>query len=226
MKINKKLNPICLTVKLAPGHKFGSKTTIETRKFYLPTKEKAENELAALVKIGVVLNHNILDISKKEKTTASKTATEVRKTLNEKYPDVKFTVHSDNFANGNAVNIGWIDGPTSNEVEIELGKFQSGYFDDMTDNYVHSNHNEKIPQVKYLTYNRKMSNELYDIIKNKLINEGSYGIERNTEDLLQLVYGEFQKTKHIVSKTKGIKNKTKKEILDFDEYFEKLSNKK
>jgi len=92
-------------------------------------------------------------------TIQAETAKEIRKELKVNFPNVKFTVRSEGFSMGDAVNIRYEDGPTTDKVEEIVNKFQYGHFDGMTDMYEFSNSRDDIPQVKYVMVNRDMSDQ-------------------------------------------------------------------
>ena len=56
-------------------------------------------------------------------------AKNIRKELSRFYPDTKFTVRSDNFANGNAVRIVWTGGPDQSEIARLVDKYQNRFGD-------------------------------------------------------------------------------------------------
>jgi len=89
------------------------------------------------------------------KTKSAKVANIIKKELKKEYKDIKFKVRSDNFSQGNSVNIFWIGGPTREKVEAIVGNYQYGHFDGMEDIYRYSNRRDDIPQVKYISYNRR-----------------------------------------------------------------------
>lgn len=60
-------------------------------------------------------------------------AKNIRMELKKLYPDTKFSVRSESFANGNAVRIEWTGGPDRSEVDHLLEKYQVGSFDAMID---------------------------------------------------------------------------------------------
>lgn len=62
-------------------------------------------------------------------------AKEIKKTLERLWPSVKFSVVSDAFSMGDSINVYWNMGPTSNQVEKIINKYQEGSFDGMTDCY-------------------------------------------------------------------------------------------
>lgn len=93
------------------------------------------------------------------KTTVAQCAAAIRKDLKELFPGVKFSVRSQNYAGGNSIDVDWCDGPTVQEVESHLAKYEKGHFNGMEDIYEYSNLNSDIPQTKYLFCNREMSSE-------------------------------------------------------------------
>ncbi len=95
----------------------------------------------------------------KEKRTSGPAlcAAAIREELKKEFPGIKFSVTSESFSMGNAVRIGWTDGPTSKMIEEITGKYQYGSFDGMTDMYSNTNSRDDIPQAKWVTESRSMS---------------------------------------------------------------------
>jgi hypothetical protein len=62
-------------------------------------------------------------------------AKNLRLLLKEKFPGVKFSVGSKAFAGGNAIDVYWVDGPTSEQVEKFLDLFRIRNFDGRTDSF-------------------------------------------------------------------------------------------
>lgn len=60
-------------------------------------------------------------------------AKNIKRELADKFPGQKFSVKSSSFSMGDHVRIDWIDGPTSEEVELTVKKYEYGTFDGMTD---------------------------------------------------------------------------------------------
>ena len=90
------------------------------------------------------------------RSIAAQTAAAIRKELKAAFPNTRFRVTSDNFAGGNAVRIGWVDGPSNEQVRELTDKYEYGHFDGMIDMYEYSNVRDDIPQVKYVTLQRRM----------------------------------------------------------------------
>jgi hypothetical protein len=63
------------------------------------------------------------------------TAALIKKRLGQLYPGVKFSVRSDNFSMGNAIRVGWVDGPTEKPIQDFLDQFKSGSYNSMEDIY-------------------------------------------------------------------------------------------
>lgn len=104
------------------------------------------------------------------KTTAAQTAQVIRKELKQSFPDIVFSVRSENFTGGNAVNIDYTDGPRIEEVEKIVRKYEYGQFDGMQDLYEYTNVRKDIPQVKYIMVYRQMSKETEQKIIDKVSN--------------------------------------------------------
>lgn len=92
-------------------------------------------------------------------STAANAASAIRAELKKKFPNIKFSVRSENYSGGNSVRVGWVDGPSQDEVKSLVSKYQQGHFNGMEDIYEYSNSREDIPQVKYVFANRDMSDE-------------------------------------------------------------------
>lgn len=101
---------------------------------------------------------------KNEKSKAAQSALEIKRELKHVYPNTKFKVRSQTFGKEDAVRVSWYDGPTIPQVERITGAYQYGYFDHSKNVYKISNVNENIPQVRYITTCRMMTNETEDII--------------------------------------------------------------
>lgn len=93
-------------------------------------------------------------------STAANCAKAVREELKLKFPYCKFSVTSDNFSGGNAVRISWENGPTDEQVSNIVNRYEYGHFDGMEDVYKYSNTIENLPQVKYITTSRTISEDL------------------------------------------------------------------
>lgn len=82
---------------------------------------------------------------------AAQAAKAIRKELKAAFPGVKFSVRSENFAGGNAVNVTWSDPAADQKAVNELvKKYQYGHFNGMDDIYEYSNTNSDLPQAKYV----------------------------------------------------------------------------
>jgi hypothetical protein len=135
------------------------------------------------------------------KSTVAKAAAEIRKELKTNFPEIKFTVKSENYAGGNSVNVRYEDGPKEEIVEELLNKYKAGSFNGMEDIYEYNNTNRDIPQAKYLFVNRDMS----EAVKNQLVKHitttysGCQGLGYNDYSAVWfatiscLVYREFRK---------------------------------
>jgi hypothetical protein len=63
----------------------------------------------------------------------AETAKFIRKDLARSFPGIKFRVHSERYAGGASIDVDWILGPTSIEVDNVVGVYQSRSFDGMID---------------------------------------------------------------------------------------------
>lgn len=118
-------------------------------------------------------------------------AAAIKAELKEIYPAIKFSVTSDSFSMGDSVHVKWTDGPTSDEVDNIIKKYQYGHFDGMTDMYESSNRREDIPQSKYVSSSRSISDELEAILlpdAERLFTPDHYSHVRNATDFLRQVF--------------------------------------
>lgn len=119
--------------------------------------------------------------TKQRKTPVALCAIEIRKILKKEFPETKFSVRSSNFAGGNAVNVEYINGPTEDQIKEKIGHFQYGHFNGMEDIYEYSNNIEGLPQTKWLSINRELTEQVQRQIAERIKQE--YGIDQPTEDL-------------------------------------------
>lgn len=117
----------------------------------------------------------------KQLTSAALCAKEIRKILKENFPTTKFSVRSSNFSMGDSVHVSWTDGPTNKKVNELIRHFQYGHFDGMIDLYEYSNCRDDIPQTKYLSCDRNLSEETVRKCAEKYNKQ--WGLNEPTEDL-------------------------------------------
>lgn len=84
----------------------------------------------------------------------SNCAAAIREELKKEMPNYKFSVRSETFAGGDAVRISWENGPTVKQIEAIVNKYAYGRFDSMED-LSYSEHNDDLPQAKYVTTYRE-----------------------------------------------------------------------
>lgn len=104
----------------------------------------------------------------KTKSTAANAAAAIRAELKTAFPDIKFSVTSDNFAGGDAVRVSWADGATDEQVNNIVKKYQYGSFNGMEDIYEYTNTREDLPQSKYVSTSRTISEEINETVFNSL----------------------------------------------------------
>lgn len=96
----------------------------------------------------------------REKSEHAAAAQAIRQDLKKAFPGVKFRVRSSSFSMGNGVDVDWTDGPTRSEVDRIIGRYQYGHFDGMQDLYEYSNRRDDLPQAKYVSGSRSMSDRV------------------------------------------------------------------
>ena len=118
----------------------------------------------------------------------AKAAKMIRKVLKEKFSNTRFKVRSSIYSGGDSVDISWVDGPSEDEVDRIVGKYQEGHFDGMEDLYKYDNKIEGIPQVTFVQCQRELSDEF--IIK--VLKENGYTCSK--EELNSTNHELFDKT--------------------------------
>lgn len=88
-------------------------------------------------------------------------AKNMRIELKAAFPGVKFAVRSERYSGGDSINVGWTDGPTSEQVESIIKRYQGGSFDGMTDcyNYERDAWTDAFGDAKYVFANRNYSDK-------------------------------------------------------------------
>lgn len=92
-------------------------------------------------------------------TTQAQAAQAIRKELKLAFPNIKFSVKSQSFSMGDSVDIRWIDGPTTKQVDAITKKYQEGSFNAMEDIYEYGKNPLNLPQSKYVMAQRELSDE-------------------------------------------------------------------
>jgi hypothetical protein len=93
----------------------------------------------------------------------------IKEELTKAFPGIKFSCKSESFSMGDAARIEWTDGPSPKDVEAITGKYQAGHFDGMTDMYEYSNRDSNLPQVKYVTERRNITEEFKKLVTDQLV---------------------------------------------------------
>jgi hypothetical protein len=122
---------------------------------------------------------------KKEKSPQAKAVAGIRSELRKEFPNVKFCVKS--FKARRAADVTWTDGPSAGKVKDATEKYQYSDVDDTTLNsHLLDQEYQYHPLVKYITYNREISEET----KVKIQEELGLANEKD-EDIWPLVHREF-----------------------------------
>ena len=116
----------------------------------------------------------------KKLTEAAQAAKLMRVELKKAFPNTKFSVRSRNFAGGDSVDVGWINGPTRDAVQEIIAKYQYGHFDGMIDLYEYSNNIEGLPQAKFVHGQREISDDVYEATKAQVAKE--FGIKNAADE--------------------------------------------
>lgn len=96
----------------------------------------------------------------KRLTPAARASKMIKENLKNKFPGVKFSVKSSNFSMGDSVSVSWVNGPTEKEIKDIINIYQYGSFNSYEDMYENTNRREDIPQTKYVSTSREISEDL------------------------------------------------------------------
>ena len=91
-------------------------------------------------------------------STPAQAAKLIRKDLKEHFPNIKFTVTTDNYSMGDSITVEYTDGVAREKVESVINKYQKGNVNAMEDIYEYTN-SQDFPQTKFLFIERSYSNE-------------------------------------------------------------------
>lgn len=143
----------------------------------------------------------------------------VKAELQAAFKGIKFSVTSDSYSGGNSVHISWIDGPTTAEVKAISDKYQYGHFNGMEDIYENTNDRDDIPQVKYVSESRKMSEEVEALTPEftKLFHPDQANDYRNAPD--QILYRIFAATSFPATYTNLRIEKTDTSCGRYEEFY-------
>lgn len=103
------------------------------------------------------------------RTPAAQAAALIRKEL--KKNNIKGRVTSENYSMGSSVNVHITDElpATMEAVKSFCSTYQMGHFDGMTDSYEYTNHDQDIPQAKYVFVDNDRSDEMSEAIATYLL---------------------------------------------------------
>jgi hypothetical protein len=77
----------------------------------------------------------VLEYDKSGYVSTKECARLMRRILNESFPGVKFGVRSHTYSMGSHVDVNWVDGPTSGQVDAVIGEISGKTFNGMDDSY-------------------------------------------------------------------------------------------
>ncbi|QXL99732.1 hypothetical protein AUM97_022245 (plasmid) [Cronobacter sakazakii] len=122
---------------------------------------KAEEEQRSREQVSTNPDYQDLLTKKDEPSTAKLAAKNIRLLLKKHFKGIKFSVRMRDYS---CINVGWTDGPTTEEVDAIISRFQEGRFDGMTDMYEYGNDpfNKVYGGVQYLFTSRECSDALIE----------------------------------------------------------------
>ena len=102
-------------------------------------------------------------------TEAALVAKRIKAELKSKYPDINFSVRSENFSGGDAVRISYTNFLPTKDIEKLFNKYKGGHFNGMEDIYEYYSDSKEItpegkivtiPTVKYLSVSRSITEDI------------------------------------------------------------------
>ena len=123
--------------------------------------------------------------------------------LKELFPKTKFSIKSSSFAGGDSIDVRWADGPTNEEVNKVICKYQEGDFDSMSDCYNYHSGDKR-------EFNKKHGGVMFIFSKRK------YSVK-----FLRLAAKQIKLEEQLIEL---INNKNDDEILDFGFSFKSIIN--
>lgn len=134
-------------------------------------------------------------------TTSALAAKAIKGDLKRAFPNIKFSVRSENYSMGDNVNISYTDGPKSADVDELVAKYRDGDFDGMIDLYEYRPNPNNLPRAKYIFVNRSISAPIKTAMKNIIARK--FGITNPDDDRAwfatfnswadQVIYGKLEK---------------------------------
>ena len=101
----------------------------------------------------------LTQVSDTNKSSYAVGAKNIKTELADAFPDVKFSVRSESYSGGSAIDVSWTDGPTTDEVEKITNKYKYGWFNGMEDLYEYADEvwTDVFGGAKYVTCDREIS---------------------------------------------------------------------
>ena len=131
-------------------------------------KEKSDKEEAQAKeecrKAFLAAHPELSPVDPKKYDSLTKGSKNLKQELKDAFPKTKFSVRSRSYSGGDSIDVNWTDGPTSEEVEKIISKYQEGSFNGMEDIYEYSKTNvwpDVFGGAKYVMGQRHYSNEAY-----------------------------------------------------------------
>lgn len=114
-------------------------------------------------------------------------AKNIRIELKRAFPVVKFSVTSKSYSMGNSVDVSWTDGPTAQQVDQIINKYEAGSFDGMTDSYSYEDTvwNRAFGRTKYAHGSRSYSDKMLTSVIGRVVRQLG-GIEQTPEQCVAL----------------------------------------
>lgn len=127
----------------------------------------------------------------KKLTQAAQVAALIKAELKAKFPTTKFSVRSESYSGGNSVNVNYDKGtnvPDIKEVEKIAYKFNSGYFDGMTDSYEYT-YRGTGPTAKYIFVRQDYPRAVHDAAKAQIVPGADFETWKDMQDILLVEMG-------------------------------------
>lgn len=118
-------------------------------------------------------------------------AKQIRQDLKKAFPEIKFSVRSESFAGGDAINITYENGIPECKIEEVVEKYIAGHYNSMEDIYEYKKNEDNIPRVKYLHVCRELSPDKQAQLEGEFIRE--YCLKDFTLETFHKKFGNYDK---------------------------------
>lgn len=135
-------------------------------------KAQAEEDQAKALELDTLKRDyaHLETVAGSSRSTYAIGASNIRKELKAKFPEIKFSITSKGYSMGCSINISWDDAILPEEVEAITNKYEYGTFDSMTDcaGSIDSQFIDLFGGARFVQTNRSLSDKAYNSVAVKM----------------------------------------------------------